>query len=142
MTADPAALTPTKPYLIRAIYEWCMDNGLTPYLSVRVDEHTQVPMAYVKDGEIVINLGVQAVRDLHISNDMISCGGRFGGVSHDILVPVAAVTGIYARENGQGLLFEAQPYEPPSSPAPTAPVGGAEPGASRPSGRPNLRVVK
>jgi stringent starvation protein B len=142
VTADTAELTPTKPYLIRAIYEWCLDNGLTPYLAVRVDEHTQVPMAYVKDGEIVLNLDAQAVRDLHIGNEIISCGGRFGGVAHDIFVPVPAVIGIFARENGQGLAFEFQPYEPPPPPVTPASGGDDQPEPPRPAGRPNLRVVK
>jgi stringent starvation protein B len=124
----------TKPYLIRAIYDWCADNGLTPYLAVRVDEQTQVPMAYVKDGEIVLNLGAEAVRDLHMGNDIISCGGRFGGVPHEIMVPMAAVIGIFAKENGQGLAFEGQ--EPDLSP----PEGGGTSGV--PYGKPHLRVVK
>jgi stringent starvation protein B len=122
----------TKPYLMRAIYEWCVDNGLTPYLAVKVDDQTQVPMAYVKNGEIVLNLGPEAVKNLHMANDYISCGGRFGGVAHEILVPVGAVIGIFARENGEGLVFEAQPAPPPD--------GGGEPPA--PQGRPHLRVVK
>lgn len=127
--------TSTKPYLIRAIYEWCADNGLTPYLAVRVDEQTRVPMAYVKNGEIVLNLGVEAVHNLHMGNDFISCSGRFGGVAHELLVPVGAVIGIFAKENGQGLAFEAQESGPP-----TPPEGGEEP--PTPHGRPHLRVVK
>ena len=124
----------TKPYLIRAIYEWCADNGLTPYLAVRVDEQTRVPMAYVKNGEIVLNLGADAVRNLHMGNDFINCGGRFGGVPHELVIPVAAVIGIFAKENGQGMAFEAQPSPPP-------PEDGGEP-APAPHGRPHLRVVK
>jgi stringent starvation protein B len=124
----------TKPYLIRAIYEWCADNGLTPYLAVRVDAQTSVPMDYVKDGEIILNLSAEAVRNLHLGNDIISCGGRFGGVPHEITVPVAAVTGVFARENGQGLAFEGQ--EPELSP----PAGGGEAVTSH--GKPRLRVVK
>jgi len=124
----------TKPYLIRAIYDWCADNGLTPYLAVRVDGQTRVPMAYVKDGEIVLNLGAEAVRNLHLGNDIISCGGRFGGVPHEIMVPMAAVIGIFAKENGQGLAFEGQ--EPELSP----PEGGGE--AALPHSKPRLRVVK
>ena len=127
---EPAS---TKPYLIRAIYDWCSDNGLTPYLAVRVDGQTRVPMAYVKDGEIVLNLGADAVRNLHMGNDIISCGGRFGGVPHELVIPVAAVIGIFARENGQGMAFEPQSSTPP-------PEGDGEPTA--PHGRPHLRVVK
>lgn len=124
----------TKPYLIRAIYDWCADSGLTPYLAVRVDGQTRVPMAYVKDGEIILNIAAEAVRNLHMGNDVISCGGRFGGVPHEIMVPVGAVIGIFARENGQGLAFEAQAPDEPS------PEGGGEPAA--PQGKPRLRVVK
>ncbi len=126
-----------KPYLIRAIYEWCADNGLTPYLAVQVDSHTRVPMAFVgKDGTIVLNLGGEAVVKLHMGNDVITCGGRFGGVPHDIVVPIGAVIGIFAKENAQGLAFQAQDTEPPQSP----PEGGGEPPA--PQGKPRLRVVK
>ncbi len=134
MNEVPAGQASTKPYLIRAIYEWCADNGLTPYLAVRVDAHTRVPMGYVKDGEIVLNLGAEAVRNLHLGNDVIACSGRFGGVAHELLVPVAAVIGIFARENGQGLAFEAQegPGQPPE---------GGEPSASH-GNKPRLRVVK
>jgi stringent starvation protein B len=95
---------PTRPYLIRAIYEWCVDNGLTPYLAVRVDEHTEVPRAFVKDGEIVLNISFSAVRNLEMGNEMITCNGRFSGVPFDLMVPVAAVIGIFAKENGQGLV--------------------------------------
>jgi stringent starvation protein B len=123
----------TKPYLIRAIYDWCADNGLTPYLAVKVDGQTSVPMAYVKDGEIVLNLGADAVRNLHLGNDIISCGGRFGGVPHELVVPVPAVIGIFAKETGQGLVFEPQS-------TPTPPEGDGEP--TIPHGRPHLRVVK
>src|SRR4030065_1133555 len=98
----------TKPYLIRAIYDWCGDSGLTPYLAVRVDEKTRVPTAYVRDGEIVLNLSMDAVRNLQLGNDEITCGGRFGGVPHEIVVPMAAVIGIFAKETGQGLVFQGE----------------------------------
>jgi stringent starvation protein B len=124
----------TKPYLMRAIYEWCVDSGLTPYLAVKVDRDTRVPVAYVKNGEIVLNIGPEAVKGLHMANDYITFGGRFGGVAHDIVVPIGAVAGIFARENGEGLMFEAQ-----ESPQPE-PEGGGEPSA--PHGKPHLRVVK
>lgn len=125
----------TRPYLIRAIYEWCADSGLTPYLAVRVDEHTTVPAAYVRDGEIVLNLSVDAVRNLEMGNEYITCSGRFGGVPFDILVPVAAVIGIFAKETGQGLVF--QPGEHPPLPPPTE-----EEGARTKAQRPQLKVVK
>lgn len=127
--------SPTKPYLIRAIYDWCSDNGLTPYLAVKVDAYTQVPMAYVKDGEIVLNLSMDAVKNLQLGNEVITCGGRFGGAPHEIVVPVTAVIGIFAKENGQGLVFQAEESEPP-------PQGGDEPEGGPSPGKPHLRVVK
>lgn len=124
----------TKPYLIRAIHEWCTDAGYTPHLMVRVDENTRVPMAYVKDGTIILNLGVDAVKDLHLGNEEISCGGRFGGVAHQIRVPVRAVTGIFARENGQGLAFQET--------APSVTPDQEEKPAQPSSGKPRLTLVK
>lgn len=134
----------TKPYLIRAIYDWCADSGLTPYLAVQVDEYTHVPMAYVKDGKIVLNISVDAVRNLHIGNEDISCSGRFGGVSHQIGVPVSAVMGIFAKENGQGLVFQGQDSIPILSGLPSGSgVDGEDPPSSpAPQGKPKLRVVK
>lgn len=128
----------TKPYLIRAIVEWCSDSGLTPYLAVKVDEQTRVPKAYIKDGEIVINLGPDAVRNLHIGNDDIACNGRFGGVSHGIVVPMAAVIGIFAKETGQGLAFHGNN----STPTSPNPAGGDAPPDNSPPTKPRLRVVK
>lgn len=128
----------TKPYLIRAIYDWCGDSGLTPYLAVRVDEQTRVPTAYVRDGEIVLNLSADAVRNLHLGNDEITCGGRFGGVPHEIVVPMAAVIGIFAKETGQGLVFQGQE----SAPTPSGGGGGDTPSDSTPPTKPRLRVVK
>lgn len=101
-----AELIPTKPYMIRAIHEWCVDNGLTPHLLVAVTSHTRVPMAYVKEGEIVLNINYSATKDLHIDNEAIVFSARFGGVSQNIYVPVDAVKGVFARENGQGMFFE------------------------------------
>ena len=128
----------TKPYLIRAIYEWCGDSGLTPYLAVRVDEQTRVPMAFVKDGEIVINLGPDAVRNLNIGTDDIACSGRFGGVAHGIMVPMGAVIGIFAKETGQGLVFHGND----SAPTPPKPGAGNPPPDNSPPAKPRLRVVK
>jgi stringent starvation protein B len=101
-----AELIPTKPYMIRAIHEWCVDNGLTPHLLVLVTSHTRVPMAYVKEGEIVLNINYSATKDLHIDNESIVFSARFGGVSQNIYVPIDAVKGVFARENGQGMFFE------------------------------------
>ncbi|TFW70910.1 ClpXP protease specificity-enhancing factor [Methylotenera oryzisoli] len=100
-------LIPTKPYMLRALHEWCVDNNLTPHLIVAVNAQTRVPMAYVKDGEIVLNINYSATKDLHIDNDSVVFSARFGGVSQNIYVPMSAVRGIFARENGQGMFFEA-----------------------------------
>ncbi|GGI19710.1 MAG: ClpXP protease specificity-enhancing factor [Oxalicibacterium faecigallinarum] len=98
--------TSTKPYLLRAIYEWCTDNGYTPYMAAVVDASTRVPMEYVKNGEIVLNISFSATSGLKMENDLIRFSARFGGVSRDISVPVDNVVAIYARENGQGMAFE------------------------------------
>lgn len=99
-------LTSTKPYMIRAMHEWCTDNGLTPHLLVAVDVHTRVPVAYVKDGEIVLNINYSATRNLLISNEAVTFSARFGGVASDLYVPMHAIRGIFARENGQGMFFQ------------------------------------
>lgn len=95
----------TRPYLIRALYEWCTDNGFTPFIAVLVDESVRVPNEYVKDGEIVLNISFDATSSLNIGNELIEFKGRFGGVARDIVVPVRRVLAIYARENGQGMAF-------------------------------------
>lgn len=101
----------TKPYLIRALHEWCVDNNLTPHLIVVVNIKTRVPMAYVKEGEIVLNINYSATKDLHIDNNAVVFSARFGGVSQNIYVPMGAVKGIFARENGQGMFFEVESSE-------------------------------
>lgn len=101
-----ADLISTKPYMLRAIHEWCVDNNLTPHLLVAVNSQTRVPRAYVKEGEIVLNLNHGATKDLHIDNEAIVFSARFGGVSQNLYVPISAVKGIFARENGQGMFFE------------------------------------
>ena len=129
----------TKPYLIRAIYDWCCDSSLTPYLAVRVDQQTRVPKAFIKEGEIVLNLSADAVRNLHLGMDDVTCNGRFGGVQHEIAVPINAVVGIFAKETGQGLVFQG------SDSTPTPPNHGGEGAKSDnapPAGKPRLRVVK
>lgn len=110
----------TRPYLIRAIYEWCVDGGFTPYLAVRVNAATEVPRAYVKDGEIILNLNPNAVRNLEMGNDIISCNSRFNGVVHQLYVPVEAVIGIFAKETGQGLVFQTEDSPPPDTDSPPA----------------------
>lgn len=96
----------TKPYLLRAIYEWCTDNGYTPYLAAAVDTRTLVPREFVKNGEIVLNISFTATSGLKMDNDFINFHARFGGVSREISIPVDNVVAIYARENGQGMAFE------------------------------------
>ena len=138
----------TKPYFIRAIYEWCSDCGYTPYLSVRVDERTRVPMEYVKNGEIVLNVSLNATRNLTVNNELIQFSARFNGVSREVSVPVDRVQGIFARENGQGAFFTVEApaalsAAPSVSPA-TVAEGDAEP--PKPSGSANgktkLKLVK
>ncbi len=96
----------TKPYMLRAIYEWCTDSGFTPYLAVKVDASTTVPLEFVKKGEIVLNISYGATSGLKMDNDAIHFRARFGGVSREIYVPVHNVLAIYANENGQGMAFE------------------------------------
>jgi len=127
----------TRPYLIRAIYDWCVDSGLTPYLAVRADERTEVPPAFVKDGEIVLNLSAGAVRNLEMGNELITCSGRFGGVPFDLMVPVEAVIGIFAKENGQGLVFQGSgPQQPPPT------VNDSNQNTKTTPHKPHLKVVK
>lgn len=97
----------TKPYLLRAIYEWCTDSGYTPYLAVKVDARSRVPMEFVRNGEIVLNISFSATSNLKMESDFISFSARFGGVSRQISVAVESVIAIYAHENGQGMAFEA-----------------------------------
>ena len=111
-------LIPTKPYMLRAIHEWCVDNGLTPHLLVAVNAQCRVPMAYVKDGEIVLNLNYTATKDLLLDNDAVVFSARFGGVSQHLYVPMAAVKGIFARENGQGMFFEPEATAKPKEEKP------------------------
>jgi len=116
----------TKPYLLRAIYEWCTDSGFTPYVAVAVDESVRVPVEFVKNGEIVLNVSALATNRLKIGNDSIEFQARFGGVPRDVYVPITRVIAIYARENGQGMAFEvARPQAP----------AGAERGSTGPEPR-------
>ena len=100
-----SSATSTRPYLIRAIHEWCTDNGFTPYLAVKVDRSVQVPREYVNGGEIVLNVSYDATGSLQLGNEYIEFKARFGGRPHDIMVPVERVQAIYARETGQGMSF-------------------------------------
>jgi len=105
--APATAGTSTRPYLIRALHDWCTDNGFTPYIAVYVDEHVQVPKEYVKNNEIVLNVGFEATSALKLGNETIEFKARFGGSSREIVVPIDHVIAIYARENGQGMAFPA-----------------------------------
>ena len=127
----------TKPYLIRAIHEWCSDSNLTPYLSVRVDANTRVPAENVKNGEIVLNVGYDATHRLTIGNELIQFAARFNGVSRECSIPIEAVTGIFAKENGQGMMF---PLEPGADAA--RPTDPAPPAAPTNGGKPKLQVIK
>ncbi len=119
--------TSTRPYLIRALYDWCTDNGFTPYVAVLVDESVQVPREYVKNGEIVLNISFDATSSLKLGNDFIEFRARFAGTAREIMVPMGRVIAIYARENGQGMAFPVPPdasQEAPKAAAPLASVGG------------------
>ncbi|TAH10961.1 MAG: ClpXP protease specificity-enhancing factor [Curvibacter sp.] len=154
MDADNALST--RPYLIRALYEWCTDNGYTPFIAVQVDDSVRVPQEYVKDGEIVLNVSFDATSALQMGNEFIEFKGRFGGVARDILVPVHRVLAIYARENGQGMAFPVTAVNAVSSTpnvstetklgtlAPVARTEGETSDAPRPpnGGRPALTRVK
>ena len=133
---------PTKPYLIRAIHEWCTDSNMTPYLAVRVDANTKVPAEHVKNGEIVLNVSHDATHRLTIGNELIQFAARFNGVSRECSIPLEAVTGIFAKENGQGLVF---PREPVAELAPAPNPASTEPGppaAPTNGGKPRLQVIK
>ena len=126
----------TKPYLIRALHQWCVDHGFTPYLAVFVTEQVQVPMDYVNNNEIVLNISPDACQNLSLDNDWISLKARFAGVPRDIFVPVGNVMAIYAKENGQGMSFPVERIDPP----PTQPSPEKNPTISK--GRPSLKLVK
>jgi stringent starvation protein B len=129
----------TRPYLIRALHDWCTDNGFTPYLAVHVDKTVQVPMEYVKNNEIVLNVGFEATSGLKLGNDYIEFRARFGGMARDILVPVDHVVAIYARENGQGMAFP-MPTRVEETPAPEGTPAGA--GNGEPSAPRGLRLAQ
>lgn len=125
-------MTPNRPYLIRALYDWITDNGLTPHILVNADRPgVEVPKQHIHEGRIVLNINASAVRGLQLGNDFIEFSARFGGVSHLIRIPTSSVMAIYARENGQGMAFSEEPGgdEPPPSPP-------------QPDKKPTLKVVK
>jgi len=133
---DPGSQgTPTRPYLIRALHDWCTDNGYTPYLAVHVDASVQVPREYVKNDEIVLNVGFEATSGLKLGNEYIEFKARFGGMPREIVVPVDHVVAIYARENGQGMAFP--------MPSPSAGSADQTPSAVKRGGvAPSARVIK
>ena len=131
----------TKPYLIRALYEWCTDSGLTPYLTVKVDANTRVPMEHVKNGEIVLNISADATHRLTLGNDMVQFSARFNGASRECSIPMSAVVGIFARENGQGLVFPPEPVDETGAGTNARPEP-PEPPQAPPPGRPKLQVIK
>ena len=155
--APASAGSSTRPYLIRALHDWCTDNGFTPYIAVFVDEHVQVPKEYVKNNEIVLNVGFEATSALKLGNELIEFKARFGGTSREIAVPIDHVIAIYARENGQGMAFpvpteaaasegatpaaadrglrlastEGEAVPPEEPPEPPSPAGGPRPSLKR-----------
>jgi stringent starvation protein B len=129
----------TKPYLIRALHEWCSDSGFTPYISVQVNAATRVPAEYVKNGEIVLNVAYDATHRLTIGNDLIQFAARFNGVSRECSVPIEAVTGIFAKENGQGMLF---PRETAAEAASTPPAPDTPTTTTPNGGKPKLQIIK
>ena len=140
-------LPSTKPYLLRAIWEWCCDNGFTPHIAVQVDERARVPREFVREGQIVLNIGPDATSKLQIGNELIEFQARFGGVARELSVPVDQVSAIYSRENGAGMAFEIDEEggfasgDVPEAIAEEAPTEPAEP--PRPEGgRPWLQRIK
>jgi len=138
--------TSTKPYILRALHEWCADNGYTPHIVVRVDPYCRVPTAHVKDGHITLNIGMFATHGLKMDNEFIEFQARFNGVAQNVSVPVTAVTAIYARETGAGMGFEVEEHPPSvSSGADTRAQSAPDPSTppdDPPPSRPHLRLVK
>lgn len=142
MSEQELNLPPTRPYLARAIYEWICDNNLTPYLLVDATQpHTRVPEQFIQDGQIVLNIVPHAVHQLTMSNDAITFSARFGGVSRDIYVPLNAVMGIYARENGQGLFFDPNEYEGTQIAEDTLKSTTTSEETEQPKKKPSLRLL-
>lgn len=143
-------LPSTKPYMLRAIWEWCSDHGYTPYLAVMVDKHCVVPREFVRDGQIVLNISPEATNRLQIGNELVEFQARFGGVARDISVPIDQVAAIYAKENGAGMAFDVGDFshaadddEPPAAVA-LFPEGDDEdePPPRPDAGKPKLQRIK
>ena len=145
---DPEGMTPNRPYLLRAIYDWISDNNLTPYVLVDAGvDGVRVPPQAVRDGQVVLNIAMQAVANLDLGNDWIGFKARFSGVSQSVTFPVQAVLAIYAQENGQGMMFAEGDHDaPPPQAPPPGDDGGDKPadeGDKPPKrGAPHLRVIK
>lgn len=144
-------LPSTKPYLIRAIHEWCCDSGFTPYIAVVADGRARVPREFVRDGQIVLNVGYDASNNLLIGNEQITFQARFGGVARELMVPIDNVAAIYARENGAGMAFDVDGHEASGAPGATTGQSPTElseaepppqPPAIPPGGRPKLQRIK
>ncbi|HAG95739.1 MAG: ClpXP protease specificity-enhancing factor [Pseudomonadales bacterium] len=130
-------MTPSRPYFIRAVYEWILDNQLTPYLLVKASyPMVQVPNEFVSEGKIILNLAPSAIRNLHMGNDEVEFSARFGGKPRNLHVPVGAILAIYAKENGKGMFFDEDEMPPPED------GGGSDDSPPKPSGKPSLKVVK
>ncbi len=132
--------TATKPYFIRALHEWCTDNGLTPYIVVQVDENTRVPMSFVQDGQITLNVADAATQQLKIGNDFVEFQARFGGKTEMIWVPIGAVSAIYAKETGTGMGFEVQAFD--GAQTPDINETSQPESTEEPPKRPHLKIVK
>ncbi|MEC8356464.1 MAG: ClpXP protease specificity-enhancing factor [Pseudomonadota bacterium] len=138
------AMTSSRPYVVRALYEWIVENNCTPYILVNAfGEGVEVPQEHVRDGQIVLNISPIAVSDLHLGNESLNFEGRFGGIPKIVCVPMSAVCGIYAKENGQGMIFDPE-LAPPEPPEPTTPKEPSTVGPSEKKGspKPALRIVK
>ena len=147
---------PTKPYVLRALFEWCVDNGYTPHIAVKVDSKTQVPAEYVKGGEITLNISPNAVHKLQMGNEMVEFSARFGGVARQISLPIANIYALYARETGHGMTFDTEGAKPSvqargeteavptTARPPTALPAPATPDPKKPTGggKPTLRRIK
>jgi len=132
-------MTSSQPYLIRAIYDWIIDNDFTPYLLVNAEnDYAMIPREYVEDGKIVLNINPSAISDLQLGNDYIMFNARFSGKAMEVSVPIVAVLAIYARENGQGMMFDKNNNSLP----PTPPEDNSPPAKPKKSKKPQLKVVK
>ena len=159
----PTSEIPTKPYVLRALFDWCVDNGYTPHLAVKVDSRTQVPQEYAKNGEITLNISPSAVHKLQMGNELIEFSARFAGVARQISVPVPCICALYARETGHGMTFDVDAPKPavqaeaeketgspgpsneagPALPAPAGAPGAVPTEPTKPTGgKPQLRRIK